>query len=176
MAAGTFVPAAYPLLTSLLDGIVERVAPPFELSKLEGDAVFAFARDDAFHLRGQSVVDCLNACYGAYRARLEEADRLMPCNCEACRAIGDLELKFVLHHGEFVLQQVAGHPELLGPDVTISHLLLKNHVHELIGRSAYALVTETAAARLEVPLDGSTAITERYEHFPPVQASVFTLR
>jgi hypothetical protein len=176
MAAGTFVPAAYPLLTSLLDGIVERVAPPFELSKLEGDAVFAFARDDAFDLRGQSVVDCLDACYGAYRARLEEADRLMPCNCEACRVIGDLELKFVLHHGEFVVQQVAGHPELLGPDVTISHLLLKNHVHELIGSSAYALVTETAATRLEIPLDGSTPITERYEHFPPVQASVFALQ
>ncbi|MDQ4081445.1 MAG: hypothetical protein M3123_00925, partial [Actinomycetota bacterium] len=41
MAAGRFVPKAYPLLTSLLDGIVERIAPPFALSKLEGDAVFA---------------------------------------------------------------------------------------------------------------------------------------
>jgi hypothetical protein len=36
MAAGTFVPKAYPLLTSLIDGIVERIAPPFVLSKLEG--------------------------------------------------------------------------------------------------------------------------------------------
>jgi hypothetical protein len=43
MAAGRFVPEAYPLLTSLLDGIVGRIAPPFVLSKLEGDAVFAFA-------------------------------------------------------------------------------------------------------------------------------------
>lgn len=38
MAAGTFVPKAYPLLASLLDGIIERVAPPFTISKLEGDA------------------------------------------------------------------------------------------------------------------------------------------
>jgi hypothetical protein len=36
MAAGRFVPKAYPLLTSLLDGIVGRIAPPFLLSKLEG--------------------------------------------------------------------------------------------------------------------------------------------
>jgi hypothetical protein len=43
LAVGTFVPEAYPLLTSLLDGIVERVAPPFVLSEIEGDAVFAFA-------------------------------------------------------------------------------------------------------------------------------------
>jgi hypothetical protein len=39
MAAGRFVPKAYPLLRSLLDGIVGRIAPPFVLSKLEGDAV-----------------------------------------------------------------------------------------------------------------------------------------
>jgi len=176
MAAGTFVPTAYPLLTSLLDGIVERVAPPFALSKLEGDAVFAFAADDDFDLHGQSVVDCLAACYGAYRAQVDEAERLMPCSCDACRLIGTLELKFVLHHGEFVVQSVAGRQELLGPDVTVSHLLLKNHVRDLIGDQAYALVTESAAARLEIPLDGGLPITERYEHFPPVQASVFTLQ
>jgi hypothetical protein len=176
MAAGTFVPTAYPLLTSLLDGIVERVAPPFSLSKLEGDAVFAFAADDDFDLHGQSVLDCFAACYGAYRARVDEADRLMPCNCDACRLIGSLELKFVLHHGEFVVQSVAGHPELLGPDVTVSHLLLKNHVRDLVGDQAYALVTDSATARLEIPLERGVAITERYEHYPPVRASVFTLQ
>jgi hypothetical protein len=175
MASGKFVPTAYPLLTSLLDGIVERVAPPFALSKLEGDAVFAFAADDDFELRGQSVVDCLVACYASYRARVEEADRLMPCGCDACRSIGGLELKFVLHHGEFVVQSVAGHPELLGPDVTISHLLLKNHAADVVGTSSYALVTDLAVTQLEIPLEGSVPITEEYEHYPPVQARVLTL-
>jgi hypothetical protein len=175
MAAGTFVPTAYPLLTSLLDGIVEQVAPPFVLVKVEGDAVFAFASDGELDLRGRPLLDCLAACYGAYRARLEEADRLMPCTCDACRSISGLELKFVLHHGEFVVHSVAGHLELLGPDVTISHLLLKNHVAELIGCRGYALVTERAVAQLEVPLDGALPVTEHYEHYEPVQASVLTL-
>jgi hypothetical protein len=175
MAAGTFVPAAYPLLTSLLDGIVERVAPPFALSKLEGDAVFAFAAGDDFEVHGRPVVDCLVACYASYRARLEEADRLMPCDCDACRSIGGLELKFVLHHGEFVVQSVAGQPELLGPDVTVSHLLLKNHAADLIGTSSYALVTDSAVTQLEIPVEGSVPITEEYEHYPPVQARVLTL-
>jgi Protein of unknown function (DUF2652) len=176
MAAGTFVPTAYPLLTSLLDGIVERIAPPFALSKLEGDAVFAFAADGDLEVHGQAVLDCLAVCYASYRARVEEADRLMPCDCDACRSIRSLELKFVLHHGDFVVQSVAGHPELLGPDVTISHLLLKNHVAELLGTSSYALVTEAAARQLEIPLEGSVPITERYEHYPPVEARVLTLR
>ena len=175
MAAGTFVPKAYPLLTSLIDGIVERIAPPFVLSKLEGDAVFAFAAEGELGVSGQSVVDCLTACYEGYRARLNEASELMTCTCDACLSIGGLELKFVLHHGRYIVQSVAGHQELLGPDVTISHLLLKNHVTDLIGRSAYALVTEPAAAHLKVPLERAVPITEEYDHYAPVRASVLTL-
>jgi hypothetical protein len=175
MAAGTFVPKAYPLLTSLLGGIVEQVAPPFVLSKLEGDAVFAFGPEGELEVRGQAVVDCLTACYEAYRARLNEARDLMTCTCDACLSIGGLELKFVLHHGEYIVQSVAGHQELLGPDVTISHLLLKNHAADLVGPSAYALVTESAATHLDVPLEGALPITEQYEHYPLVRASVLAL-
>ena len=122
------------------------------------------------------MIDCFTACYEAYRARLDEAGELMTCSCDACLSIGGLELKFVLHHGEHVVQPVAGHPELLGPDVTITHLLLKNHAAELIGRSAYALVTDQAAAHLEVPVDHALSITEEYEHYPPVRACVLPLR
>ena len=175
MAGGTFIPEAYPLLTSLLDGIVERIAPPFVLSKLEGDAVFAFAAEGEMGIRGQSLVDCLTACYAAYRARVEKAAELMTCTCDACLSIGGLELKFVLHHGGYIVQSVAGHQELLGPDVTISHLLLKNHVADLIGRSAYALVTESATAHLNLPLERALPITEEYDHYAPVRAPVLTL-
>jgi hypothetical protein len=175
MAAGTFVPRAYPLLSSLLDGIVERVAPPFVLSKVEGDAVFAFGADGELDFRGQGVVDCLTACYEEYRARVDEACELMICSCDACVSIGGLELKFVLHHGDYIAQSVAGRQELFGPDVTVAKLIFKNHVNDLIGRSSYALVTESAAAHLDVPLESALPITEHYEHYAPVQARVLTL-
>lgn len=175
MAAGTFVPTAYPLLTSLLDGIIERLAPPFTLSKLEGDAVFAFAAESTPVPRGAELLGCLTACYEDYRARLDDARRLMLCECDACRSIDGLELKFVLHQGEFVIQSVAGRPELLGPDVTVTHLLLKNHATEVVGRSGYALLTERAATALAVPLERAVTITERYEHYAPVQAYVLAL-
>jgi hypothetical protein len=164
MAAGTFVPEAYPLLGSLLDGIIERV-----------DAVFAFAPEDQLQLRGQSILDCLAACYEAYRARLDAARDLMTCNCDACSSIAGLDLKFVLHHGEYVLQSIGGHQELLGPDVTVAHLLMKNHVSDHIGRSAYALLTESAAVHLEVPLAHVLPIDERYEHYGTTRAYVLTL-
>ena len=53
--------------------------------------------------------------------------------------------------------------------MTISHLLSKNHVADLIGRSAYTLVTESAVAQLDIPWSGSP-ITEQYEHYAPVRA------
>jgi hypothetical protein len=103
MAAGTFVPKAYPLLGSLLDGIIERIAPPFAVSKQEGHAVFSFAPDDVLHPRGRDMLDCLATCYEAYRVRLGEARDLITCTCDACSSIDGLDFKFVLHHGEYVL-------------------------------------------------------------------------
>jgi hypothetical protein len=175
LAAGTFVPEAYPLLTSLLDGIVERVAPPFVLSEVEGDAVFAFAADGQLALRGPSVLACLAGCYEAYRARLEAARDLMICTCDACSSIGGLQLKFVMHHGDYVVQWIAGHQRVLGPDVTAAHLLLKNHVRDVIGWSAYVLLTASAANHLEVPIDHAYVITEEYEHYRAIHGYVVTL-
>jgi hypothetical protein len=73
------------------------------------------------------------------------------------------------------VQSIAGHTELLGPDVTAAHLLLKNRVADVIGRSGYALFTEAAAARLEVPLDDALPVEERYEHYPTIRAFVLKL-
>jgi hypothetical protein len=173
LKAGDFVPEAYPLLSSLLDGIVAGLVPPFTLAKLEGDAVFAF--DGGTSGAGVDVVDVLRACHRAFRQRLDTALELMPCSCEACTRIGTLEVKFVVHHGEYVATSIAGHHELLGPDVTVAHLLLKNHVTELIGRSAYALITNAAAASLDIPIDGAVPIEEQYDHYPVVAGHVVRL-
>ena len=42
----SFVPAAYGMFGGLIDLVVGSVAPPFDLAKLEGDAVFAVASSD----------------------------------------------------------------------------------------------------------------------------------
>jgi len=65
--------------------------------------------------------------------------------------------------------------KLLGPEVTVAHLLLKNHVADLIGRSAYVLLTKSAATHLEVPLESTLPITEQYQHYLTVRAHVLRL-
>ena len=175
MAAMPEVPAAYPLMTTLLDGIVDQLAPPFRLSKLEGDAVFAYAADAEFQLRGGAVLECIRQCYANYRARRDKTENLMLCDCHACSRLQTLELKFVLHRGHYVAQAIAGHEELLGPDVTMAHLMLKNDVTSVVGRVPYALLTVSATEHLEIPLDGSVSHTEHYEHYPPVESYIFRL-
>jgi class 3 adenylate cyclase len=169
------VPAAYPIMTSLLDGIVEKIVPPFILSKFEGDAVFAFAPDGELTLRGEELLASLNACYVAFLARVAETRELMWCSCTACSTLNGLDLKFVLHHGEYVALSITGHEELLGPDVTIAHRLMKNHAAALVGGSAYALLTEAAARHFEASLDDALPLTEQYEHMAPIRGYVFRL-
>ena len=175
MAAMPEVPPAYPLMTSLLDGIVARLEPWFRLSKFEGDAVFAYASDDTFPIRGDSVLECIRNCYADYRARRDKTENLMLCDCSACSRLHTLELKFVLHRGNYVVQSIAGHEELLGPDVTMAHLLLKNKVLNVIGPAPYALITRSATQYLGIPLEGSVPHAEHYDHYEPIETFIFTL-
>lgn len=81
----------------------------------------------------------------------------------------------MLHWGTYVVHAIAGHEELLGPDVTMAHLLLKNNVADVVGRSAYALVTQAAAQQLDVPLEESAAHTESFAHYQPIDTYIFRL-
>ena len=171
---GGAVPAAYPLISTLLDGIIERLIPPFTLAKLEGDAVFAFASSDALP-HGSAVMDQLTACYHGFRAQLARAGELWSCRCDACIRVGSLDLKFVLHAGSFVIQAIGGNRELAGPDVVVVHRLLKNRAAEVLGSRAYALVTTAAMQRLGVPEAGSTPLTEPLDGGRMLEARAFPL-
>jgi hypothetical protein len=168
-------PAAYPLMTTLLESIVRKLVPPFTLAKLEGDAVFAYADDPTLEIRGPAVADCLQACYASFRDHLRRTEAGLTCTCDACSSGAKLDLKFVLHHGSYVAQAIAGNTELLGPDVTAVHRMLKNDVTARTGWQAYALLTMAAANHLEVPTDAGMAIDLTYEHVGRIEALVLPL-
>jgi hypothetical protein len=167
------VPDAYAVISSLLDGIVQRLVPPFTLSKLEGDAVFVYATDGP--PRGQDLLDCIAACYSDFRERVRTAHSIWPCSCEACARIDQLELKFVLHAGRFVVQSIAGRDELVGPEVVIAHRLLKSRAADAVGQTAYVLVTDAAAQLLDIPANGGVTVVETFDPSPPVSCTAFTL-
>jgi uncharacterized protein YndB with AHSA1/START domain len=163
--AGVELDHAQAVLTELLETIVGNFKALLTISKLEGDAVFAYVPAETI-TRGEILFELVETTYAAFRDRVEGVRRRTTCTCNACRAIPNLDLKFILHQGEYMVQSIAGIHELVGSDVNLVHRLLKNHVGEATGWKAYALITNPALERLGLPCDRNLlyVASETYEH------------
>jgi uncharacterized protein YndB with AHSA1/START domain len=163
--AGVELDHAQAVLTELLETIVGHFKALLTISKLEGDAVFAYVASETIS-RGEILFELVETTYAAFRDRVEGVRRRTTCTCNACRAIPNLDLKFILHQGEYMVQSIAGIHELVGSDVNLVHRLLKNHVGEATGWKAYALITNPALERLGLPCDRNLlyVASETYEH------------
>jgi hypothetical protein len=165
---------AHEILTDLLETILQRFRPLLTIHKLEGDAVFAYAPDERL-LRGETLLELIESTYVDFRERMKNVRRHTTCTCRACQSIPMLDLKFILHHGEYVLQRISGTPELAGSDVNLVHRLLKNHVSEQNGWHAYALFTAAALESMELHLADLVEGRESYEHLGEVATYVMDM-
>lgn len=149
------------VLKTLLNLLIDHTVAPLVLSGLEGDAVLSYTVDsDRFE--GQTFVEMIEETYIAFKKAINLMVMNTSCACNACANINTLDLKFFVHHGEFVLQKVGRSEELVGPDVNLLHRLMKNTVVETTGLRAYAFYTEAAVHRLglEGVAEGFTAHEE----------------
>jgi hypothetical protein len=158
---------AQEILTDLLETIVGNLQSFLTIHKIEGDAVFGYARD-ARLLRGETLLELIESTYVAFRGRTKNVRRHSTCDCRACNNISTLDLKFIVHHGDFAMQDIGGRPELAGSDVNLAHRLLKNHVSERTGWSAYALFSKPGLDRTGLHLQGTVDGIEEYEHLGAV--------
>jgi hypothetical protein len=172
---GGYVPPAYSVLSSLLDVVLGKMAPDFRLSDLEGDAVFGYAPDDGQLRNGTTLLEVVRLAYGAFRERVEQTMALQTCDCDACMILPSLDLKFVVHHGTFVVQQIAGRERLLSPAVNLIHRLMKNSITERTGHRAYLFVTETAAELFEISSELGVGHEESYSDVGQVKGIVIGL-
>ena len=160
---------AQKILASLLNLLISSTRPPLVISRLAGDAVISYGLGEGF-LQGQTFVETLEDTYVAFRRAIDLMVRNTTCPCNACRNIGSLDLKFFVHYGEFGVQKLDAHDELVGSDVNLIHRLLKNHVAERTGFTAYTLFTDAAIRRLGLAEITATLVPneEVYEHLGPV--------
>ena len=168
------IPDAYGLISSLLDGIATDIDPPMVLVKFEGDAVFAVA-DEAATPRGDAMLNCVQTWYGKFRTRLAEAGSVWTCTCDACGRKDTLDLKFIVHYGDYFVQTVGRHIDVLSPDVTLAHRLLKNDAAALVGSPAYALFSESVVDALALTLPQPTVIDQPIDGMQPVTARAIAL-
>ena len=158
------LPAGYPILDELLEGVVEALPPEFDVVKLEGDAVFGSAPIERLDGRGDAVLEHLVALYAGFASRRTALRSAGDDTCVACTSVEHLDLKIVLHRGLAVTQRVAGREDLHGPAVITAHRLLKNRVRDRIGYRPYVLVTTPAADGLHLGDRGF----EHAESYPDV--------
>ena len=158
-------------LSFLLETIVEKVSSLLTICQLEGDAVFAYIEESKLQ-EGKSLLELIDQTYLAFREKALALYSQATCPCKACRALPTLDLKFMLHHGEFLIQQVAGVGHLLGTDVNVIHRLAKNHVSESTGWRGYALLTGRILERLQIDKASFVQQTESYEHLGEVETYV----
>ncbi|HEX4898559.1 MAG TPA: DUF2652 domain-containing protein, partial [Candidatus Limnocylindrales bacterium] len=166
---------AQDILADLVGAVVTALRPNFRLAKLEGDAAFTFMTAAA--VDGSMLLDTIERCYFGFRRRRRDVRQATACDCNACVRIPDLDLKFVVHHGEAIVQKVAGRQELLGSDVIVVHRLLKNDVVEKLGIGAYALITQDCidASDIDPAALGMREHHETYDRIGEVRGWVHDL-
>jgi hypothetical protein len=158
-------------LSHLLETIIEQLSSLLIISKLEGDAVFAYMEEGKLE-EARSLLALIDQTYLAFREKALALYSQATCPCRACRALPTLDLKFMVHHGGFIVQQVAGIRDLLGTDVNLIHRLSKNHVTESTGWKGYALFTNQVLEHLQTEKDSFVQQAESYEHLGEVETYV----
>ncbi|MGD2063964.1 MAG: DUF2652 domain-containing protein [Nitrospirota bacterium] len=161
---------SHEIISQLIRAIIAEIKIPLKLAKLEGDAVFLYARKtadpDAWNEARQDIGAKLLQFFTVFHRKLEELAGTDPCDCGACGHIDALRLKIIVHSGKAVFYRIEQFDELSGGDVILTHRLLKNSVP----LKEYILMTEPAYADIAFPLqlpvhEGS----EHYEHLGQIK-------
>lgn len=173
--AGTELDHAQDILADLIGSVVTALSPGFRLAKLEGDAAFTYRTGE--RIDGSVLLDTVEHCYIGFRRRRRDVRQATSCECNACSRIPDLDLKFVVHHGDTVQQRIAGRRELMGSAVVVAHRLLKNEVVARHQVPAYALISQACvdASDLDPAVLGMRRHADTYDGIGEVEAWVHDL-
>ena len=167
--SGVELDHAQDIIADIMDTLVKALRPPFRLAKFEGDAAFVYAPSDK--IDGSLLQDAVEQAYFTFRKRLRNISQASSCECRACRQMQNLDVKFVIHHGEFIRQRMGGREELAGRDVILVHRLLKNDVVKTFGAHAYALYSDACmqAMGIDPHAQGLAGLVEPIEHIGEVK-------
>lgn len=156
---------SHDIIANLLDTIIEATSGLFQVSQLEGDAVFVRASGD---VSASALISAIDSCYLAFSDHIRNIQRNTVCRCGACRLIPALSLKFVVHYGSYIRSGMRGMEQLVGNDVIVVHRLLKNTVTAQTGLHGYALVSEACIESLRLDPDAlrMKSVEEKYDLGP----------
>jgi len=164
-------------LQGLFDAQLAHIKHPFLISGFRGDAIFMYVPETNI-CASQTLLESLENLYFVFADTLRQMIFNTTCTCRACKNMSKLDLKMVIHYGEYVIQKLGDREELLGADVIVPHRMLKNHVIEQTGIESYALFSEAAAEVLKLSELAYPLLphVEAYEHIGEVKMQALDLR
>jgi len=141
------------IIRELLEFLISKLSPAFNVAQIDGDAIFAFAPEERI-IRGESVIELVESIYTLYKDQLIQVSRVRTCQCNACRNTAKLDLKFALHFGEYIQGKNHKHFDLTG---LAPHFIRKREwkdpVKESVNWRGYSLFTESCLSRLNLHPD-----------------------
>lgn len=173
MSAFALAHAQY-AVSALLSAIIEAAESVLATAKIEGDAVFLYGvrTADAGNraVTGASVGAAVRALVQAFYRKRAELARTNTCPCEACRNVGSLELKTIVHSGRLFFYDLRGHREIGGLPAIVAHRLLKSDV----GLDRYVLITDAANGQITLSLDAKPRRhAQTYDDIGTVESTVY---
>jgi hypothetical protein len=165
---------AQSVLAELLQLLIDELTPTMTLCEVEGDAIYTYAWEERF-TRGETLLELIESIYVRFRDRVDGIRRLTTCQCNACRLIPNLDLKFITHHGAFILQRLAGTEKPVGSSVNMLHRLAKSHVTEETGWRGYSLFSQPAIQQIGLNTNGMRKLEEEYESLGTIETYTLDL-
>lgn len=103
--AGVELEHAGGVLQKLLESISRKIEPVFRGQDFDIDSVFAFVPEAGIG-RFENLFTLVEGTYVEFKENLTEISNHITCNCAACRDVTSLDLKFMIHYGEYILSSV----------------------------------------------------------------------
>jgi uncharacterized protein YndB with AHSA1/START domain len=162
------------VLKELLELIIDTLSPPMQIASVHQDAVLAYQLQQEL-VRSETMLELTEATYFAFRDRLKSIARNNTCDCRACQAVPTLDLKFLVHYGEFTAQPEPDRRVTLGgldADL-VRERRLKDQVKT--GTRSYALFTESGLHQMGVSPEDMVACSGDYRHVGTIQSRFLDL-
>ncbi len=162
------------VVAELLELIMASLAPPMHIASIHRDAVLAYEPESEL-TRGETMLELTEATYAAFRDRLKSIARNNTCLCRACSAVPTLDLKFLVHFGEYTAQPGENGRVILGGlDANlVRDRLLKDQVDD--GSRSYALFTESSLAHMGIRPEGLDELCGDYPHHGEIRSGSLDL-
>lgn len=146
------------IIAELLEILLDHNPIGFELVEIEGDALFMYTEELP---NFEDLIAQITSMLEAFHQHIYRYNHLRICDCGACRTAVDLNLKFILHHGDLHFIKVKQFKKPYGKDVIRTHRLLKNRVK----LSEYLLMTESVQAIYQQDVHkGWLSDSDTYDH------------